>query len=146
MYSRSTGEVNSNRVTSSLRRKWTRLPTHAHEVRPLTFEVTDNFGSNDTLPCGAYGPRPVSILPSFHPVASLPVSPNALLPLSLYVCWPIQLLSFRHLSSRRQGHGLERLVTQVNLSTGPVMDDAFNHPGRSVSETTLLLLLLRSLS
>ena len=56
MYSRSTGEVNSNRVTSSLLRKRTRLPTHAHEVRALTFEVTDNFGSNDALPCGAYGP------------------------------------------------------------------------------------------
>ena len=56
MYSRSTGEVNSNRVTSSLLRKRTRLPTHAHEVRALTFEVTDNFGSNVVLPCGAYGP------------------------------------------------------------------------------------------
>ena len=55
-YSRSIGEVNSNRVTSSLLRKWTRLPTHACEVRALTFEVTDNFGSNDALPCGAYGP------------------------------------------------------------------------------------------
>ena len=57
MYSRSTGEVNSNRVTSSLLRKWTRLPTHAYEVGALTFEVTDNFGSNVVLPCGAYGPR-----------------------------------------------------------------------------------------
>ena len=57
MYSRSTGEVNSNRVTSSLLRKRTRLLTHAHEVRALTFEVTDNFGSNVVLPCGAYGPR-----------------------------------------------------------------------------------------
>ena len=56
MYSRSTGEVNSNRVTSSLLRKRTRLPTHAHEVGALTFEVTDNFGSNVVLPCGAYGP------------------------------------------------------------------------------------------
>ena len=56
MYSRSTGEVNSNRVTSSLLRKRTRLPTHAHEVRAFTFEVTDNFGSNVVLPCGAYGP------------------------------------------------------------------------------------------
>ena len=56
MYSRSTGEVNSNRVTSSLLRKWTWLPTHAYEVRALTFEVTDNFGSNDVLPCRAYGP------------------------------------------------------------------------------------------
>ena len=56
MYSRSTGEVNSNRVTSSLLRKWTRLPTHAYEVRALTFEVTDNFGSNYVLPCGTYGP------------------------------------------------------------------------------------------
>ena len=56
MYSRSTGEVNSNRIMSSLLRKWTRLPTHAHEVRALTFKVTDNFGSNDVLPCGAYGP------------------------------------------------------------------------------------------
>ena len=55
-YSRSIGEVNSNRVTSSLLRKCTRLPTHAYEVRALTFEVTDNFGSNDLLPCGAYGP------------------------------------------------------------------------------------------
>ena len=59
MYSRSTGEVNSNRVTSSLLRKRTRLPTHAHEVRALTFEVTDNFGSNVVLRCGAYGPWPV---------------------------------------------------------------------------------------
>ena len=57
MYSRSTGEVNSNRVSSSLLRKRTRLPTHAHEVEALTFEVTDNFGSNVVLPCGAYGPR-----------------------------------------------------------------------------------------
>ena len=57
MYSRSTGEVNSNRVTSSLLQKRTRLPTHAHEVGALTFEVTDNFGSNAVLPCGAYGPR-----------------------------------------------------------------------------------------
>ena len=56
MYSRSTGEVNSNRVTSALLRKRTRLPTHAHEVGALTFEVTDNFGSNVVLPCGAYGP------------------------------------------------------------------------------------------
>ena len=32
------------------------FPTHAHEVGALTFEVTDNFGSNDVLPCGAYGP------------------------------------------------------------------------------------------
>ena len=56
MYSRSTGEVNSNTVTSSLLQKRTRLPTHAHEVRALTFQVTDNFGSNDVLPCGAYGP------------------------------------------------------------------------------------------
>ena len=59
MHSRSTGEVNSNRVTSSLLRKRTQLPTHAHEVGALTFEVTDNFGSNDVLPCGAYGPRSV---------------------------------------------------------------------------------------
>ena len=43
MYSRSTGEVNSDRVTSSLHRKRTRLPTHAHEVRALTFEVTDTL-------------------------------------------------------------------------------------------------------
>ena len=56
MYSRSTGEVKSNRIMSSLLRKRTRLPTHAHEVRALTFEVSDNFGSNDVLPCGAYGP------------------------------------------------------------------------------------------
>ena len=56
MYSRSAGEVNSNRVTSSLLRKRPRLPTHAHEVRALTLEVTDNFGSNVVLPCGAYGP------------------------------------------------------------------------------------------
>ena len=56
-YSRSISEVNSNRVTSSLLRKWTRLPTHACEVGALTFEVTDNFGSNGVLPCGAYGPR-----------------------------------------------------------------------------------------
>ena len=56
MYSWSTGEVNSNRVTSSLLRKRTRLPTHAHEVRAFTFDVTDNFGSNVVLPCGAYGP------------------------------------------------------------------------------------------
>ena len=55
-YSRSIGEVNSNGVTSSLLRKWTRLPTHACEVRVLTFEVTDNFGSTGVLPCGAYGP------------------------------------------------------------------------------------------
>ena len=61
MYSRSTGEVNSNSVTSSLLRKQTQLPTHAHEVRVLTFEVTDNFGSNVVLPCGAYGPRWLSI-------------------------------------------------------------------------------------
>ena len=60
MYSGSTGEVNSNRVTSSLLRKRTRLPTHAHEVGALTFEVTDNFGSNVVLPCGAYGPCPMS--------------------------------------------------------------------------------------
>ena len=60
MYSRSIGEVNSNRATSSLLRKRTRLPTHAHEVRALTFEVTDNFGSNVVLPCGAYGPRTLS--------------------------------------------------------------------------------------
>ena len=56
MYSRSTGEVNSNIVSSSLLQKWTRLPTHACEVGALTFEVTDNFGSNGILPCGAYGP------------------------------------------------------------------------------------------
>ena len=31
MYSRSTDEENSNRVTSSLLRKWTRLPTDAYE-------------------------------------------------------------------------------------------------------------------
>ena len=55
-YSRSIGEANSNRVTSSLLRKRTRLPTHACEVGALTFEVTDNFGSNGVLPCGAYGP------------------------------------------------------------------------------------------
>ena len=55
-YSRSIGEVNSNRITSSLLRKRTRLPTHACEVGALTFEVTDNFGSNVVLPCGAYGP------------------------------------------------------------------------------------------
>ena len=55
MYSRSTGEVNSNRVTSSLHRKWTRLSTNAHEVGALTFKVTNNFGSNDVLLCGAYG-------------------------------------------------------------------------------------------
>ena len=35
-YSRSIGEVKSNRVTSSLLRKWTRLPTHACEVGALT--------------------------------------------------------------------------------------------------------------
>ena len=70
MYSGSIGEVNSNRVTSSLRRKRTRLPTHAHEVRALTFEVTDNFGSNIVLPCGAYGPRSTIScrLSSFHDV------------------------------------------------------------------------------
>ena len=56
MYSRSTGEVNSNRVASSLLRKRTRLPTHAHEVRSLTFEVTDNFESDVVLPRGAFGP------------------------------------------------------------------------------------------
>ena len=56
MYSWSIGEVNSNRVTSSLLRKWTRLPTHPYQVGALTFEVTDNFGSNGVLPCGAYGP------------------------------------------------------------------------------------------
>ena len=61
MYSQSTGEVNSNRVTSSLLRKRTRLPTHAHKVGALTFEVTDNFGSNVVLRCGAYGPRLLSI-------------------------------------------------------------------------------------
>ena len=61
MSSRSTGEVNSNRVTSSLLRKWTRLPTHAYEIRALTFKVTDNFGSNDVLPCGAYGPSSASL-------------------------------------------------------------------------------------
>ena len=66
MYSRSTGEVNSNRVTSSLLRKRTRLPTHAHEVRALTFEVTDNFGSNVVLPCGAYGPRSWSWVQGVH--------------------------------------------------------------------------------
>ena len=69
-YSRSIGEVNSNRVTSSLLRKRTRLPTHAHEVRALTFEVTDNFGSNVVLPCGAYGPRwscDVLVPLQFHP-------------------------------------------------------------------------------
>ena len=55
-YSRSIGELNSIRVTSSLLRKWIRLQTHACEVRALTFEVTDNFGSNGVLPCGAYGP------------------------------------------------------------------------------------------
>ena len=55
-YSRSTGEVNSNRVTSSLLRKWTWLPTHAYEVGALTLEVTDNYGSNDVLPCDAYRP------------------------------------------------------------------------------------------
>ena len=59
-YSRSIGEVNSNRVTSSILRKRSRLPTHACEVGALTFEVTDNFGSNGVLPCGAYGPREVS--------------------------------------------------------------------------------------
>ena len=52
----STGKVNSNRFTSSLLRKWTWLPTHAYEVQALTFELTDNFESNDVLPCGAYGP------------------------------------------------------------------------------------------
>ena len=57
MYSRSTGEVHSNRVSPSLPRKWTPLPTHVYEVRALTFEVTDNFGSKDVLPCAAYGPR-----------------------------------------------------------------------------------------
>ena len=60
-YSRSIGEVNSKRVTSSLLRKWTRLTTHACEVEALTFEVTDNFGSNGVLPCGAYGPSFVSL-------------------------------------------------------------------------------------
>ena len=63
MYSRSTSEVDSNRVTSSLLRKRTRLPTNAHEVRALTFEVTDNFGSNVVLPCGAYGPWSLVTLP-----------------------------------------------------------------------------------
>ena len=57
MYSRSTGEENSSRVLSSLLRKCTRLPNYAYEVRALTFEVSDNFGSNDVRPCGAYGPR-----------------------------------------------------------------------------------------
>ena len=61
-YSRSIGEVNSNRVTSSLLRKWTRLPTDAYEVRALTFEVSENFGSSDVLPCGAYGPRLLNCL------------------------------------------------------------------------------------
>ena len=56
MYSRSTDEVSSNKVTSSLLRKWTRLPTDAYEVGALTLEVTDNYGSNGVLPCGAYGP------------------------------------------------------------------------------------------
>ena len=55
-YSRSIGEVSSNRVTSSLLRKWTRLPTHACKVGALTFKVTDNYGSNGVVPCGAYGP------------------------------------------------------------------------------------------
>ena len=55
-YSRSIREVNSSRVTSSLLRKWTRLPTHAYEIGALTFEVTDNYGSNGVRPCGAYGP------------------------------------------------------------------------------------------
>ena len=67
MYSRSTGEVNSNRVTSSLLQKRTRLPTHAHEVRVLTFEVTDNFGSNDVLPCGSYGHRTLRVNGGLHP-------------------------------------------------------------------------------
>ena len=31
--------------------------TYAYEVRVLTFEVSDNFGSNDVRPCGAYGSR-----------------------------------------------------------------------------------------
>ena len=71
MYSRSTVEVNSNRVTSSLLRKRTRLPTHAHEVPALTFEVTDNFGSNDVLPCGAYGP--ISLLHLSYPYPNVPL-------------------------------------------------------------------------
>ena len=50
------GACTQGRVTSSLLRKRTRLLTHGHEVRALTFEVTDNFGSNGVLPCGAYGP------------------------------------------------------------------------------------------
>ena len=45
-----------------------RLPTYAYEVRALTFEVSDNFGSNDVRPCGAYGPRiVVRWLGSYHP-------------------------------------------------------------------------------
>ena len=70
---RSIGEVNSNRVTSSLLRKWTRLPTHACEVGALTFEVTDNFGSNGALPCGAYRPRRRSSSSSSSPPSPLPL-------------------------------------------------------------------------
>ena len=70
MYSQSTGEVNSNKITSSLLQKRTRLPTHAHEVGALTFEVTDNFGSNDVLPCGAYGPRRLGWWPVCKSVSS----------------------------------------------------------------------------
>ena len=33
-----------------------RLPTDAYEVGALSFEVTDNYGSNGVRPCGAYGP------------------------------------------------------------------------------------------
>ena len=46
----------NQRSKFSLLRKRTRLPTHVHKVRALTFEVTDNFGSNVVLPYGAYGP------------------------------------------------------------------------------------------
>ena len=76
MYSRSTGEVNSNRVTSSLLRKRTRLPIHTHEVRALTFEVTDNFGSSVVLPCGAYGPKSGNVI--FQVLQNAPVRTSSL--------------------------------------------------------------------
>ena len=58
MHSRSTGEVNYVLATS----KTNQTSDPCTRVRALTFEVTDNFGSNDLLPCGAYGPQ--SYLPT----------------------------------------------------------------------------------
>ena len=64
-YPRSISEVNSNWVSSSLLRKSNWLLTHAYQVGALTFEITDNFGSNDVLPCGAYGPQSINS-PNLH--------------------------------------------------------------------------------